>query len=242
MCPTLRGAHPCCLANSHRARMSWTAHPWHQFHLCLLLIPRGLVIPMLNPENTNTRYKRIKHFNHSGHIHFLTFSCYRRMPLLANDLWCSRLAESISRSLDKHDVALWAYVLMPDHVHLLVRPRSEIYDISGFLRSMKNSAAKRILNSLRDQRSAILDELRAKGLGADDLYRFWQAGPGYDKNIWTLEKALEKANYCHRNPVARGLVASPEDWKWSSYRSLELGHEDHEALRVDSWDDGFTSP
>jgi putative transposase len=218
MCPTPRGAHP-----------------------CLLLIPRQPVIPMSSPEKTDAWYKRVKHFNLPGHVHFLTFSCYRRMPVLANDLWCSWLAESIRRALEKHTVSLWAYVFMPDHVHLLVRPRSEIYGISGILRSMKNSAGKRILNRLRDQRSSILDELRAKGVGADCLYRFWQAGPGYDKNIWTLEKAVEKANYCHRNPVARGLVTSPEDWKWSSYRSLELGHPEREVLRVDSWDDGLIS-
>jgi putative transposase len=125
---------------------------------------------------------------------------------------------------------------------LLARPRNEIYDISGFLRSIKNSAAKRILNSLREQRSSILDKLQIKGAEADGPYRFWQAGPGYDKNIWTVEKVIEKANYCHRNPVARGLVTSPADWHWSSYRSLELGDTDHEALGVDSWDEGLVPP
>ena len=197
---------------------------------------------MTSPENTDTWYKRVKHFNLAGHIHFLTFSCYRRMPLLAHELWCSWLAESISRSLEKHNVALWAYVFMPDHVHLLVRPRNDIYDISDFLRSMKISSAKRILNSFREQHAPILNKLQTQGIGADSLYRFWQAGPGYDKNIWTLEKAVEKANYCHRNPVKRNLVASPEDWKWSSYRSLELGYPEREALAVDSWDEGLASP
>ena len=120
-------------------------------------------------EITGIWYKRVKHFNLAGHIHFLTFSCYRRMPLLAHDLWCSWLAESISRSLEKHNVALWAYVFMPDHVHLLVRPRSDIYDISDFLRSMKISSAKRILNSFREQHSPILDKLQTQGIGADSL-------------------------------------------------------------------------
>jgi len=197
---------------------------------------------MASLEQKNIWYKRVKHFNLAGHIHFLTFSCYRRLPLLTQDSRCSWLAESIDRSLEKHVMALWAYVFMPDHVHLLVRPRTDIYDISGFLRSIKNASAKRILNRLREERSSILDELRTRGPGADSLYRFWQAGPGYDKNIWTLEKAFEKAKYCHRNPVARNLVANPEDWHWSSYRSLELGHAEREALKIDSWDEGLVSP
>jgi putative transposase len=107
---------------------------------------------------------------------------------------------------------------------------------------MKNSSAKRILNSLRQQRSSSLDKLQTKTAGAGALHRFWQAGPGYDKNIWSLEKAIEKAYYCHRNPVTRGLVTKPEDWKWSSYRSLELGHPEREVLAVNSWDEGPVSP
>jgi putative transposase len=182
-------------------------------------------------------YKRIKHFNVPGHVHFLTFSCYRRMPLLTNDLWCLWLAESISRSSEKHDIALWAYVFMPDHVHLLVRPRRQTYNISDFLRSVKSSSAKRILHTLRKAGSPLLVELRPSGATADSQFRFWQAGPGYDKNIWTLEKAVEKANYCHRNPVARGLVTSPSDWKWSSYLALELGYDELEVLPVDPWDE-----
>jgi putative transposase len=196
---------------------------------------------MSSPENTDIWYKRVKHFNLSGHVHFLTFSCYRRMPLLTDELWCTWLAESIQRSIEKHDMALWAYVFMPDHVHLLVGPRHEIYDISGFLRSMKNSSAKRILNRLREQQSPILDKLQTKRTAGDSFHRFWQAGPGYDKNIWTLEKAVEKANYCHRNPVTRGLVTNPEDWQWSSYRNLELGHKEQGALVIDSWDYGLIS-
>ncbi len=141
----------------------------------------GKVVRMTSPAHKDIWYNRVKHFNLPGHVHFLTFSCYRRMPLLTHDLWCCLLAESISRSLEKHDMGLWAYVFMPDHVHLLVRPRREAYDISGFLRSTKNSAGKRILNSLREQQSPTLDDLQTKGVGADSLYRFWQAGPGYDK-------------------------------------------------------------
>ncbi|MEW6533065.1 MAG: transposase [Thermodesulfobacteriota bacterium] len=190
---------------------------------------------MTRSEDTLMWYKRIKHFNLPGHVHFLTFSCYRRLPLLTNELWCSWLAESISRAVEKHNTALWAYVFMPDHVHLLVRPRNETYDISAFLRSVKISIGKRILSALRKSGSPLLLQLRGRERPADSQLRFWQAGPGYDKNIWTLEKAVEKANYCHRNPVARGLVTSPSDWKWSSYLALELGYDEIEVLPVDPW-------
>jgi putative transposase len=46
---------------------------------------------------------------------------------------------------------------------------------------------------------------------------FWQAR-FYNFNVWTARKCIEKLRYMHRNPVKRGLVESPEQWRWSSYR------------------------
>ena len=51
---------------------------------------------------------------------------------------------------------------------------------------------------------------------------FWQAR-FYDFNVWTTKKRAEKLRYMHRNPVTRGLVASPEQWRWSSFRFYLLG-------------------
>jgi len=61
--------------------------------------------------------KRARKFDLAGHAHFLTFSCYRRLPLLTNDAWRAMLATSIRNACDKYRVALWAYVFMPEHVH-----------------------------------------------------------------------------------------------------------------------------
>jgi hypothetical protein len=70
-------------------------------------------------------------------------------------------------------------------------------------------------------------------------YRFWQEGGGHDKNVWTLQKAIEKAKYCHWNPIKRGLVKDPAEWKWSSFRWLELGRRAAEPLVVDDWDESL---
>jgi len=45
----------------------------------------------------------------------------------------------------------------------------------------------------------------------------------YDFNVWTEHKRIEKLRYMHRNPVKRGLVEQPEQWRWSSYRSYASG-------------------
>jgi hypothetical protein len=88
---------------------------------------------------------------------------------------------------------------------------------------VKQPVATKILNSLKSERSAMLEQLRASGKPEGTTHRFWQAGGGYDFNVWSLEKAVEKALYWHRNPVVRGLVEDPAIWRWSSYRWIEMG-------------------
>ena len=46
---------------------------------------------------------------------------------------------------------------------------------------------------------------------------------GYDRNIFTEGELHEKLDYCHKNPITRGLVGYAADWKWSSYRFYEFG-------------------
>jgi len=181
-------------------------------------------------------YKRIRHFNVPGHLHFLTFSCHDRLPILTNDLWRAQLAEALNDARRKHHVDLWAYVFMPEHVHLLVRPREDQYRVDRFLKTVKQGSSKRILNRMRKTSSPLLKRLAVHRKDGQGRHSIWLPGPGYDTNLWTLERIIEKARYCHRNPVCRGLVASPERWRWSSYRWLEMGHRGDEPIPLDNWD------
>jgi len=181
--------------------------------------------------------KRLKRYNLPGHAHFLTFSVYRRLPLLTNDLWRAWLATEVRRACDCHEIALWAYVFMPEHVHLLVKPTRETYDIAVFLKDMKGEFSMRLAGHLAASGSALWERLRIRVRPGVVRFRFWQEGGGYDRNLWALPKVLEKAEYCHWNPVKRGLVQSPGQWPWSSYRWLEEGRREGEVLRVDEWDE-----
>lgn len=186
-------------------------------------------------DSNNPYRKRVKTFNVPGHVHFLTFSCYRKLPLLTNELWREWLALGVRRACIQHNYALWAYVFMPEHVHLLVHPRNEKYDLSKFRQSLKQGVSQRIIHSLQKNRAPLLEKLRVQERPGKWCYRFWQEGPGYDKNIWDMETAVEKANYCHSNPVARQLAQSPDKWKWSSYRWLHLNDKNDAPLPLDDW-------
>jgi putative transposase len=90
---------------------------------------------------------------------------------------------------------------MPEHVHLLMN-EPERGNLAQAMQSLKQGVARRLA-------------LRA----ADS---FWQARY-YDFNVWSEHKFVEKLRYIHRNPVKRGLVARPEDYRWSSFRHYASG-------------------
>jgi putative transposase len=68
--------------------------------------------------------KTIRHFNGPDHIHFLTFSCYRQLPFFKSDRTKEWLVEAIAKAIEKHKFALFAYVIMPEHAHLLIQPQA----------------------------------------------------------------------------------------------------------------------
>ena len=87
-------------------------------------------------------YKR-RSYNEPGHAHELTFSCYRGFPFLKAERTCQWLSESIEEARLRLDFAVWAYVFMPDHVHMIVCPRKPDYEVSTILRTIKEPVGRR---------------------------------------------------------------------------------------------------
>ena len=159
--------------------------------------------------------KTIKHFNEPGHIHFLTFSCFRQLPFFKSDRTKEWLVEAIANAMEKHKFVLVAYVIMPEHAHLLIQPNSLDYDIAAILKAIKQPVSRRAKRFLQVENATWVKKLTVKS-GGKEGFRFWQAGPGYDRNMRDEKELLEKIQYIHNNPVKNGLVTSPENWIWSS--------------------------
>jgi putative transposase len=162
--------------------------------------------------------KKVRHFDIPKQFHELTFSCYQRMPLLTNDQWQSMLTESIDRAMQRHRYFLVAFVYMPEHVHLLVFPRNAASRIDELLKAIKRPFSYRIKQLLTEVQSSLLEKLTVRQRPGVEAFRFWQEGPGYDRNLLTIEAASAAAEYIHLNPVRRGLVEHELDWGWSSAR------------------------
>jgi putative transposase len=157
--------------------------------------------------------KNLKRYYGLGHLHFITFSCHRRWPLLGT----ARARDVLVRVLDevrrKYDFALVGYVVMPEHVHLLIGEPKTGHP-SAVIHSLKLRASKRMRRRYRRTPAA----QRVFGFQGTTTPRFWQPR-FYDFNVWSAKKRREKLEYMHRNPVTRRLVKDPKDWVWSSYAS-----------------------
>jgi putative transposase len=141
-----------------------------------------------------------------GDLHFVTFSCYRRLALLdgsgARDVFVSELG----RVHRECGFELVGYVVMPNHVHLLIGEPCE-GTVSTVLQVLKQRISRR-MRKLGDFS------------GDKRLEPLWQSR-FYDFNVYSRGKVEEKLRYMHANPVTRGLVGSPGDWVWSSWSFYE---------------------
>ncbi|MBS1821385.1 MAG: transposase [Acidobacteria bacterium] len=149
----------------------------------------------------------------TGQLHFITFSCYHRLPYLKDPEPKDILERVIERARLSHRLCIYAYVLMPEHVHLLTsepETNSQTRALASFLRVVKGESSK-LLKGPREQ--------------------FWQTRY-YDFNTFTTGKFVEKVQYIHRNPVTRGLVTRPEDYRWSSFNHYATGAPN--AIQIDS--------
>jgi putative transposase len=144
----------------------------------------------------------LERFQQSGQSHFVTFSCDQRRPLLSSAA-CVIFERALERVRRRFDLRVYAYVIMPEHVHLLVS-EPERGTLAEALKSLKQGVARRLVGP--------------------DAEHFWLKRY-YDRNIRDAQGFMEKVRYIHRNPVKRGLSGRPEDWPWSSFLHYAIGYE-----------------
>ncbi len=170
--------------------------------------------------------KKCKRYNTPGHAHFLTFSCFQRRPFLAKDRSRGWLIDAINSARDKHHFDLWAYVIMPEHAHIVLFPTIDPYDISAIFKSIKLSVANTAIAYVKRYASEFLVQMTDAQPNGNSSIRFWQRGGGYDRNLHSFEEIWEKIDYIHNNPVKRELCGRADDWNWSSaadYSGLRKG-------------------
>ncbi|MGA7572873.1 MAG: transposase [Terriglobales bacterium] len=188
----------------------------------------------------------LRRFHESGQCHFVTFSCYRRCPYFATVEVFDLFVRCLEDMRLRFDVSVYGYVVMPEHVHLLLsEPAAFARDCSSrgsqvsaqrtganlghlsdsatlaeAMHYLKLSFAKRV-RRFRSSGSQVSAQRTGANLGHPTSGSFWEKRY-YDRNVRDYEEFTVKLRYVHRNPVKRGLVLRPEEWKWSSFRHYAL--------------------
>ncbi len=179
-------------------------------------------------------YKSLPKFDDNSYVHFITTNTYRNYPYFQDEEFSQILLEELRFYSGKLGFALIGYVIMPSHLHLLLwwdKDEQPMLNISTIMQRVKGATARRIIDFLRvrsehplrpiPQRreqmlSATQERVDYKSHKRNIKHRLWQRG-FYDFNIYSEKTLLEKLEYIHNNPMTAGLVASPVDYKWSSY-------------------------
>ncbi len=171
--------------------------------------------------------RKLKRYYGQRHLHFVTCSCYRRLPLLGTRRARDRFVKILGQVRERYAFSLVGYVVMPEHIHLLISEPAQ-----GTPSTVMQVLKQRVSRQLRKRRGTAAAQLRLPfPHGHSALRPFWQRR-FHDFNVWSDKKKVEKLEYMHLNPVKRGLVRHPKDWPWSSY-SFYAGR-DEGLVRMDS--------
>lgn len=135
----------------------------------------------------------LRRYQQEGHDHFITFSCYGRKPYLNTPPARDTFLKSLELTRKRYNFEVLGYVVMPEHVHLLVS-ESRDKPLATAIQALKLSVSK-----------------------LSTQHPFWLTRY-YDFNIFSHNKLVEKLHYMHMNPVVRGLVSAPDSWPYSTYR------------------------
>jgi putative transposase len=172
-----------------------------------MLFKGGAFQRVLMPKGLSRRYGQ-------GQFHFITCSCYRRLPLLRSARSKNLFAKILGQVRDRYEFRLAGYVVMPEHIHLLISEPTRGTP-STVMQVLKQRVSRRLRRKPR--KNASLRQLSLRFHSSNrSLPQFWQPR-FYDFNVWSQKKVVEKLQYMHLNPVKRKLVAHPKDWPWSSF-------------------------
>jgi REP-associated tyrosine transposase len=172
--------------------------------------------------------KNLKRYYGHGDLHFVTFSCYRRPPLLGTVRSRDRFVKIQEEVRCRHEFRLIGYVVMLEHVHLLLSEPPK-KNPSKIIQVLKQKVARALLKKRQREAGGELC-LPFEGSPTCEEH-FWQRR-FYDFNVWSEKKLREKLDYPHANPAQRELVLHPKNWPWGSWSFYCRGEG---LINIDRW-------
>jgi len=155
-------------------------------------------------------------------IHFLTFSTFGRQPFFPGKYAAQCFLRALATARQQCPFHLFAYVIMPEHVHLVLQPLPNVR-MQKVLWHLKRPVTAEAMAWIKQYHPSFLTRMADVQPAGKVTHRFWQRGGGYDRNLRSASDVHEKIKYLHNNPVRRGLVLRAEYWPHSSAANWILG-------------------
>jgi REP element-mobilizing transposase RayT len=170
-------------------------------------------------------------FHIEGHVLYITTVVYGRLPIFVRSSFVIPLIDSLNFYRYKQEFKLLGFVIMPDHIHLLIWPFGRA-TAAEIMRDYKEFTSKRIVRQAEVEGivewiAAFQQAGRETGRAASKVWQdsYW------DVNVFTERFVHTKLNYIHRNPLRAGLVDDPAAYPYSSYRNYVTG--DQSLIEID---------
>ena len=163
-------------------------------------------------------YRKKRHrFDNRTDAREFTFCCYKWIPFLCKDRTRTWLLEEIDLARGKYGFHIWAYVIMPEHVHLLLASNGTQLEFGKVIGEVKENVARQAIAYMEQHSPQWLPRITVRE-GSKVRRRFWQPGGGYDRNVDSVTTVHRMITSIHMNPVRRNLALQAVDWYWSSCR------------------------
>jgi len=151
--------------------------------------------------------------------HFLTNTILNWIPIFTRPATVNIVLDSLKHLQQHHQLKLYGYVILENHMHWLAQSENLPKDIHRF----KSYTAKMILRYLQaQQQEHILKQLAfyKKRHISNANYQLWEEG-SHPVEIVNETIMRQRLDYIHQNPVKRGYVDNPAAWRYSSARNYE---------------------
>jgi REP element-mobilizing transposase RayT len=152
-----------------------------------------------------------------GKPYFITYTLVDWIDLFTRECYVNILVDSIRYCQQQKGLEVYAYVIMPSHVHMIARCEGKL---SNILRDMKEHTSKMIIRELLEnpqesRREWLLEKFTISEQNQKRQYRVWQVG-NHPEELYSDRFIDQKEKYIHMNPVEVGIVSRPEHYRLSS--------------------------
>ncbi len=149
-------------------------------------------------------------------VHYVTFTVVEWLPVFIDESPCKIITDSLNFCIDRKNLRVTAYVIMPNHVHVVLFDKDfDNERLKQTLDEMRKFTGRQLADHCEKRLSSAIVDIFYEHSGNDRLRRFWQT-TRHPIGLVTEKVFEQKVNYIHWNPCRKGLVRQPEDWRFSS--------------------------